>query len=143
MNSVGYKILKISFGKGKHRIYSVAIITADGVIVDLAGGDKPHVGAVSINIPRRSLKDPSKFSASSSVFTLVGHKDDEIAKPISEKLSRELNQVVVVVAGLHVEHATNEDINRLLSNSMHIAEILVKKLKLIIKTSSNDHRILI
>jgi len=133
------KILKFWVGKGKHRIHSVAIITADGIIVNLAGGERPHVGAVSISIPRRSLKDPSKLSASSSVFTLVGHKDDEIARPFSEKLSKELNQVVVVVAGIHVEQATNNDIKCLILNSMQIAENLVEKLKSIIKPSSNSH----
>lgn len=135
-----YKIIRLSAGEGKHTIYAVAIITEDGLIVSIIGGEKPHVGAVSISIPRRSLKDPSKLSASSSVFTLVGHKDDEIARPFSEKLSKELNQVVAVVAGVHVGDATDEDIKRLLSNSMQMAERLVKKLKLTTKTSLNDHR---
>jgi F420-0:gamma-glutamyl ligase-like protein len=75
------------------------------------------------------LKDPSKISASSSVFTLVGHKDDEIARPISERLSKELNQVAVVAAGVHVDRATEEDIRRLVSNSMQLAEDLIKELK--------------
>jgi hypothetical protein len=123
------RVLSFSIGEGRHKVDSVAIVTADGVVVTLVGGDRPHVGALSVSIPRPSLKDPSKLSATSSVFTLVGHKDDEIARPISEKLSRELNQVVVVIAGVHVEKATEEDIKCLVSNSMRMAEILAKELK--------------
>jgi hypothetical protein len=130
------KVLRLSAGEGRHRVHSVAVITADGIVVALAGGDRPHVGAVGVSIPRRSLKDPSKISASSSVFTLVGHKDDEIARPISERLSKELNQVAVVAAGVHVDRATEEDIRRLVSNSMQLAEDLIKELKSTLERSN-------
>lgn len=123
------RVVRASFGKGKYKIRSIATVTSQGITVCLVGGQKPHVGAVSIGIPRQSLRDPSKISVSSSVFTLTGHKDDEIARPVSEKISKELNQVVVVVAGIHVDKATEEDIKRLTSNSMHAVEILVRKLR--------------
>jgi len=123
------KIIKSSFGAKRFNIKSIAIVTKEGLIVCVLGGEKPHVGAVAISIPRPSLKDPKKLSSSTSIFTLVGHKEDELVKPIAELLVKELNQTTVVVAGVHVENATEEDIKRLVNNSMKSIDRLIKKLK--------------
>ena len=90
---------------------------------------KPHVGAVAIGIPRPSLKDSSKLSATTSVFTLVGHKDDEVARPVAERLAKELNQTVVVVTGVHIEGAKEDDIRKLTYNSMQAVEVFLEKIK--------------
>jgi hypothetical protein len=119
---------RVSVGKGRFKIGVTALITMDGVIVTILGGEKPHVGAVAIGSPRPSLEDPSEFSATTSVFTLVGHKDDEVARPAAEKLAGKLNQTVVVVAGVHVRKANDEDIKKLTCNSKQAVEILLRKL---------------
>jgi len=54
---------RVSVGRGKHRINLSAMITKDGLIVSIVGGEKPHAGAVAIGIPRYSLNVPSKISA--------------------------------------------------------------------------------
>jgi len=119
----------LSIGKGRYRVDLTAIITMDGLIISILGGEKPHVGAVAISIPRPSLKDPSKLSATTSVFTLLGHKDDEVARLASERLAKELNQTVVVVAGVHIEGAENEDIKKLIYNSKQAIEVFLEKIK--------------
>ena len=75
------------------------------------------------------MKDPLKISTTSSVFTLTGHKDDKIARPAAEKLARELREVAVVVAGVHIERANREDIKILVKNSAGAINELKKKLK--------------
>lgn len=50
------------------------------LLVAISGGEKPHIGAVSVAQPRPSLKDPKHTSATASVICLIGHKEDEIAK---------------------------------------------------------------
>ncbi|HEY3316694.1 MAG TPA: DUF120 domain-containing protein [Bacillota bacterium] len=75
--------------------------TADGITVQLYGG-LPHVGAVAVAYPRPSLRDPSRPSATSSVLTRLGHKDDFLARPASELLAKALDAPAVVVAGVHV-----------------------------------------
>ncbi len=120
---------RVSVGRWKLRVVLTATITADGLIVSLLGGDRPHVGAIAIGIPRSSLKDPTKTSATTSVFTLVGHKDDEVARPAAERIARMLNQTVVVVSGIHLDQAKDEDIERISNNAEHAVELFLRKVK--------------
>jgi hypothetical protein len=107
----------------------IATITMDGLIVNIVGGEKPHVGAVALGIPRPSLRNSSKPSATTSVLTVTGHKDDEVARPAAEILARELDQTAVVVAGLHIEDATEEDLKKLTNNSMRAVQSLLNEMK--------------
>jgi cell division GTPase FtsZ len=123
------KQIRVSAGKGKYKITLVAVATMDGLIVSLVGGEKPHVGAVAISIPRPSLKNSSKFSATTSIFTITGHKDDELAKPVAERLAKEFTQTVVVIAGVHIDRASDDDIRKLVYNSEQAVKNLLKKMK--------------
>jgi hypothetical protein len=80
------------------------------VLVSLWGGDRPHIGAIGMATPRPSLKDPTKWSATSSNFTYVGHKEDTVVKMISEKLASRLRTNIVVVAGIHWDNIRPEEI---------------------------------
>ena len=133
----GHKIVRDSVGRGRNRVCCVGITTEEGLIVSVLGGQHPHVGAVALAIPRPSLRDAQKRSVSTSVLTLVGHKDDELAKPISEKIAKKCNQVTVVVVGVHVENASEDDIKRLIGNSMRAVDKLLTKFE---KTCSNRLR---
>lgn len=79
---------------------SVQEVGADLLVV-LWGGTRPHIGAVGIAVPRPSLADPTRWSATSSNFTFVGHKEDLLAKEVSETLAGALQKNVVVTAGIH------------------------------------------
>ncbi len=79
------------------------------LLVVLTGG-RAHIGAVAIAQPRPGIGDPNRISSTGSVFTRVGHKEDVIAKSMAEELSRKLNRVVTVVAGIHWESLTQADI---------------------------------
>ncbi|MGD8524504.1 MAG: hypothetical protein PVF56_25390, partial [Desulfobacterales bacterium] len=50
------------------------------LLVAIWGGEKPHIGAVAMAQPRPSLKDPEVTSSTASVFSYVGHKEDDLAK---------------------------------------------------------------
>lgn len=115
-------------GSGRWRVSATAIATGDGVTIHLGGGERPHVGAVAIAIPRPSLRDPARTSATSSVITVTGHKDDELAKPLAELAAARLGQVAVVVVGVHVEGATDEDIERLAAHAREAVERLLAQL---------------
>lgn len=123
------KSVKSSFGESKYKVEAGAVITAKGVIVTVFGGEEPHVGAVAIAVPRPSLVETNKISSTSSVYTLIGHKDDDIAKPAAGMLARELNEVVVVIVGIHVDDATEEEIKILINNSQKVIEKLLENIK--------------
>ena len=45
------------------------------------------MGAVALGIPQPSLRDPQQVSATASVIAVVGHQDDQGAKPLAEELA--------------------------------------------------------
>ncbi len=82
----------------------------DDLVLMLKGGEKHHVGAVAMAIPY-------KDTASTSIISAYGHKDGELAKPLAEKVAKNLKKTVVLVAGLHIDDASKEDIQKLVENS--------------------------
>lgn len=124
-----HRTFKISSGVGKHKVELVLTLVGNDVVAVISGGDRPHVGAISVAIPRPSLKDASKLSATSSVFTLTGHKDDEVTRPASEALAKELNGVAVVSAGVHIDGASREDIRKLVENTKKALKDAIRMLK--------------
>ncbi|MGB9804576.1 hypothetical protein [Desulfofundulus sp.] len=120
------KNLFFAAGKGKHRVELRATLTEEGIMVSLLGGEKPHIGAVVLSIPRPSMAEPGRVSCTSIVVPRLGHKDDELAKPLAEELAKACDQPVVMVAGVHVEKAQAEDIDLLIKNSNEALQHLLK-----------------
>lgn len=103
-------------------------ITEQGAAVSLFGGI-PHVGTTALAIPRPSLKDPGRMSATASVLNVTGHKDDELARRLAESLAAGLNRVVAVTAGVHagpegVYDLPPEDLKRIVSIVGRVDEII-------------------
>ncbi len=96
--------------EGRFAVTATVTLLGDDCLVVLTGGTKPHIGAVGMAQVRPSLSDPGKGSATSSVFTYLGHKEDAVAKGMSEELARRLQRNTVVVAGIHWDNLTAEDI---------------------------------
>ncbi len=116
-------------GKGRFRIEVRATLTDGGLIVQILGGERPHVGAVVLSLPRPSASEPGKLRAVSTVVPLYGHRDDEIARPAAEHLATALGQTVVVVAGVHIEAAAPQEIACLIENANRAVEGLTKALQ--------------
>lgn len=75
------------------------------------GGDVPHVGSVVIAQPRQSLTG-NGISATSSVYNLLGHKDEEVARAFAETLAKRWNCTVVCSCGIHVDGMKAEGIEK-------------------------------
>ncbi|MEA3333439.1 MAG: hypothetical protein U9Q58_07570 [Pseudomonadota bacterium] len=82
----------------------------DDVIVVVSGG-RDHIGAIGLAVPRPSLQDQNCISATSSILTMLGHKEDELAKYVSEKLATATKRNIAVIAGVHYDHLTLADID--------------------------------
>ena len=98
-------------GDGRHCLQYTAVVTEGGLTVTLTGGERSHVGAVAVAAPRPSLSDPAQVSASVSVITLLGHHDDELARPLGHLLAAESGQPAAVSVGIHWDEATAADID--------------------------------
>ena len=106
-----------------------AVVIGAEVLVYIWGGEKPHIGAVAAAQPRPSLADPAKTSATASVLTYPGHKEDEIVKPVAEALSAACNTNVVVTAGIHWDNLGASAINTIRTRIGEITEKLVAQLQ--------------
>jgi hypothetical protein len=121
--------VKVSLGKGRYRIEAEAHCIGKDIIVSIWGGTAPHIGSVAAAVPRPSLEDPVKKSATSSVINFVGHKDDTVARLFSEKIAAHFEANCVAAAGIHLDNATQKDIELVLKNCRILCSQLLKKLE--------------
>ena len=120
--------LILSEKRGDFEVFAHARWMGEDLLVELWGG-VAHIGAVAAAQPRPSLRDSQVTSATSSVFTFLGHKEDAPAKALSEALSSRLNKKVVVVAGIHWDNARPEDLGQIMVACEALSEALVERLK--------------
>ncbi|OEH86691.1 hypothetical protein BHU72_10345 [Desulfuribacillus stibiiarsenatis] len=88
----------------------------EDLYVCIAGGTKPHIGAVCLSQYHPSMKDPNKPSASTSLLVIVPHKEGEIITKIGDDLARVLQKNIVITGGIHIDQASEQDIHILLGN---------------------------
>ena len=99
----------------------------DDLLVAIWGGEKPHIGAVSVAQSRPSLKNPEVMSATASVICFPAHKEDELAKAVSEVLAAVLDTRVVVTAGIHWDNISEDGIRKIISNSKMLVDLILKE----------------
>jgi len=119
---ISMKRFDLSSQGGRYQIHASAVLIGEDLLVAIWGGTRPHIGAVAVALPRPSLADPQITSATSSVFTLLGHKEDEIVKMVSERLSARLGKNVVVTAGIHWDNLPEEGIEEIVSHCRELAD---------------------
>jgi len=123
------KTLDIKAGSGIHLVEATAVLCGPDVHVCICGGTHHHIGASALGLPCPSLKDPSKLSASVSVLNVVRHKEDQLARDAAYQLTKTLGCRVSVSAGLHVDNATQEDIQKLWKNYEQVLQEVTQRLK--------------
>ena len=124
------RVLSLKTGEGKFEVYLNAVFMGRDVAVMISGGEKSHIGAVAVAIPRKSLKGDGSDSASVSVICIPGHKEDELVQITAKRLSTMCGCHVTVTAGLHIDRATSSDIEILNKNiETLISELLEKTQK--------------
>jgi hypothetical protein len=122
-------ICHTEYGEGYYKIKTYLILCGKDIVLTISGGSKYHIGATALAIPRPSLNDPQKTSATASVLSVVGHKDDELARQAALLIASTMNCIVTAVVGVHVDDASEEDIKILIENSLNTIDIIMRKLK--------------
>jgi hypothetical protein len=118
----------VEIKKGRFKIQGLLQIIGDDILLSIWGGTRSHIGSIALAQPRPSLRDPKKWSATSSNLTLLGHKEDIIVKRISEKLASKLRRNVVVTAGLHWDNLTLKEIKQIENISLKISDEVLKRI---------------
>ena len=123
---------RVTEGEGQFQVFANVYELGPDCLVILWGGTRPHVGAVGMAQVRPSLRDPAQLAATSSVYTFVGHKEDVVAKMMSEELAKRLGRNTVVAAGIHWDGLTDADIKSITKLCQSIMEQIVEKFKTVV-----------
>ena len=121
------KPIAISVKEGRFKLEASVRILGPDLLVAVWGGTHPHIGAVALALPRPSLRDKKKTSATSSVLTLLGHKEDVTAKTVSEALAAALKKNVVVTAGIHWDNLKPEEIELIIRLTDRLTKKIIEK----------------
>jgi hypothetical protein len=106
-------------GKGRHRVWAEAIVAGEDLVIFVGGGERPHVGSLSI-----AAAEGAPISLS-----VPGHKDYIVSDGWARRVSMETGKACVVVAGLHVDNGKESDIGMLLKNSEKCLDLLIGMMK--------------
>lgn len=119
---------KVVFGSMPTQVACEYQFLGKDILIIITGGTHPHVGALAIGEPRHSMSQEDKMSATVSVLTRTGHKDDEIARSVAHEIASYFNQYTIVIAGLHIDQASSSEIDALLHNTQVLVRWLVSNL---------------
>jgi hypothetical protein len=104
-------MIEISKENKRLRVRLSAVPMGNDLSVSIYGGDRAHIGAVALGVPTPSHSTGGGMSASVSVLTLTGHKEDDLARKAAAALARQLERVVVVSCGIHLDAITQAEID--------------------------------
>ena len=79
------------------------------LLVVIRGGDEHHIGGAALAYPTKSHYRDA-ITVSLNTITAPGHKDYVVANASAESICKALELPVLVSVGIHVEHATKEQI---------------------------------
>ena len=83
-----------------------------------------HLGSVAV-----AEYDPGSGRASASVITAAGHRDDLVAKAQAQALAGILKRRTCVVAGIHIDNPTDEELRQLVANSNELVRRFLDELR--------------
>lgn len=108
-----YEIVR---GDGRTRLTLSAKSLGDDLVISIYNINA-HIGAVALGEYDHDTK-----RASTSVITRHGHKDDAIALKSAYLISKKTKRPSCVIAGVHVDNITEEEIQDFLSNADFLVE---------------------
>ena len=103
-------------GEGRTRV-SLSAKSLGGDLVVFIYNENAHIGAVAV-----AEYDHKEKRTSTSVITRLGHKDDAIAQKAAYLISRKTKKPSCVIAGIHLDDITEEEIQQFLTNADSLVE---------------------
>ncbi|QHA00983.1 hypothetical protein [Dehalobacter restrictus] len=109
--------MKIAISQDKLALsYEISVIGHD-ILISVTGG-KQHIGSVAVG-----------NCGMVTTYTAEGHRDDALAEPLAQEVSRALQCVCLVSAGFHQDNLTKEEIAMVLKNHQQGMQAVMKYLK--------------
>jgi len=111
----------LSYGSGARRVLLEACYLGEQVLVVITN-ENGHIGAVAL-----AEYDVETQRVSTSVLTRISHKDDVVAVGAAYRLAKAGKCAVCVIAGIHIDHATLDDIEVTQQNAALVVDMLVER----------------
>jgi hypothetical protein len=115
---------RLNRGRGRTKVSLWANSFGSDLVV-FVYNENAHIGAVAVG-----EYDHVHERASVSLITRLGHKDDAIAQSAAYLISKSSHKPVCVIAGVHLDDITAEEIQKLVENANLLAETFVKSIVL-------------
>ena len=113
------------FGNGRTAILLSAFGTGgNGLCVMLTGGELAHIGGVAYAAPRNK-SNADGITADISTVCGSGHKDVYAAAIAAKKICVSLGETICVTAGIHVDNATPEELERINKNVEAVTDAFI------------------
>jgi len=111
--------------RGRVALRMVCVPMGRDLAVTLCGGDRAHIGAVAVAQARASHRTDNAAggvaSASTSVITLPGHKEDDLARTLAARFAARLDAVVSVSCGIHLDALGQDELKDILDLAEELA----------------------
>ncbi|MCL2493325.1 MAG: hypothetical protein FWF33_04705 [Clostridiales bacterium] len=120
--------LYLAEGEMPYRLWVGICSVGNDIQITVGGGERDHIGAVALAEPSVTVHpvtgeavslaagETSGFSRI-QLLSAAGHKDAAIAQMFAGAFCGTFQVNVAVVAGVHVDHATDEEIDILMGNA--------------------------
>ncbi len=113
--------VQLSNSWGRIAVSLTATDIGGDLLVTITGGSA-HIGAAAVGIKTEGM-------ATASVITVPAHREDRVVKDAAEKLAKNLDRTVVVVAGIHYDDMNQEEIMDTLQLCDEMVNALVGELR--------------
>ncbi len=104
----------ITCGDGRYRVWLKTRKIGKDRLYILGGGETPHIGSMVVKKPGKDVRS----------MILEDHKDHLVMEPIAEKASDKYGITAVVVGGIHIEDATEEEIEIIVKNCKELMKCI-------------------
>ena len=117
---MGMYTTKVTAGEGRFALEAELIVTPRGMVVYACTPEFAHLGATAQAIPR---PEPGR-TATVSILAVPCHRDEIPAHDIAAALATRFAVPVTASTGFHVEHASKEDLQRVLDTTKELIAVL-------------------
>lgn len=121
---------KLSEGTGKCIVEALIAKCGNDLNVTIGGGEKYHIGAVAVAIPRFEYKNGNKRTASTSVICVQGHREDELTYKAAKYLATALDCTVAVAIGAHIDNITSYEFSEILNNINKLLDKIIEEINM-------------
>jgi len=108
----GTALVDLTLGEGRTAVRLTLLGQGRDLLLLVTGGEA-HAGAVAVRAPAR----PPRFGACAGLCTVPGHREGPLAEEGAALLAAAAGRACVVVAGIHLEAATPEEIAAIVANA--------------------------